>query len=73
MTLNQTLESRLIEKVRQLSREQIEQVEQFIDGLNAEKSDQSLSLAATKLSESAFNKVWDNSEDDIYNELSICG
>ncbi|CCQ51248.1 toxin-antitoxin system, antitoxin component, Xre family protein [Crocosphaera watsonii WH 8501] len=69
MTLNQTLESRLIEKVRQLSREQIEQVEQFIDGLNAEKSDQSLSLAATKLSESAFNKVWDNPEDDIYDEL----
>ena len=69
MTLNQTLESRLIEKVRQLSREQIEQVEQIIDGLNAEKSDQSLSLAATKLSESAFNKVWDNPEDDIYDEL----
>ena len=69
MTLNQTLESRLIEKVRQLSREQIEQVEQFIDGLNAEKSDQSLSLAATKLSESAFNKVWDNPEDDIYDKL----
>lgn len=69
MTLNQTLESRLIEKVRQLSREQIEQVEQFIDGLNAEKSDQSLSLAATKLSESAFNKVWYNPEDDIYDEL----
>ena len=69
MTLNQTLESRIIEKVRQLSREQIEQVEQFIDGLSAEKSDKSLSLAATKLSESAFNKVWDNPEDDIYQKL----
>ncbi len=69
MTLNQTLESRLLEKVKHLSPQQIEQVEQFIDALNAENSDQSLILAATKLSESAFHDVWDNPEDAIYDEL----
>jgi hypothetical protein len=56
-------------EVKQLSREQIEQVEQFVDALNTENHDQSLSLAATKLSESAFHDVWDNPEDAIYDEL----
>jgi hypothetical protein len=69
MTLNPTLQSRLIEKVKQLSPKQIEQVEKFIDALNTENPDQSLILAATKLSESAFNQVWDNPEDAIYDEL----
>ncbi|GBF79978.1 toxin-antitoxin system, antitoxin component, Xre family protein [Aphanothece sacrum] len=69
MTINNSLETRLIEKVKKLSWEQIQQVEQFIDSLNAEKTEQQLILSSTKLSESVFNKVWDNPEDAVYDDL----
>ncbi len=69
MTINQILAKRLLEKVKHLSSEQMEQVEEFIDSLNSENSDKALILASTKLSESSFSKVWDNPEDAVYDEL----
>ncbi len=69
MNVNQTVEKRLLKKVKHLSFEQMQQVEEFIDSLNSENSDKSLILASNQLSESSFNKVWDNPEDAVYDEL----
>ncbi len=69
MTANNTLENRLIEKVKQLSVEQIQQVEQFIDSLTQEDTERQLTLISTKLSESVFYKIWDNPEDADYDNL----
>ncbi len=72
MTTNNSLEileNRLIEKVKKLSLEQIQQVEQFIDSLSQQTTEQQLTVAATKLSESVFNKIWDNPEDAEYDNL----
>ena len=69
MDVNQTLEKRLLEKVKHLSFEQMEKVEGFIDSLDSENSDQALILASTQLSESSFNEVWDNPEDAVYDNL----
>ena len=69
MTANNILENRLMEKVKKLSVEQIQQVEQFIDYLSQENTDRQLTLISTKLSESVFNKIWDNCEDADYDNL----
>ena len=69
MNVNQILEKRLLKKVKHLSFEQMQQVEDFIDSLNSENADKALILASTKLSESSFNKVWNNPEDAVYDEL----
>jgi hypothetical protein len=69
MTANKILEYRLMEKVKKLSLKQIQQVEKFIDSLSQENTDKQLTLVSTKLSESAFNKIWDNPEDADYDNL----
>jgi len=67
MTINNALENRLIEKVRNLSVDQIQKVEQFIDSLCQEETE--LRFVSTKLSESVFGKIWDNPEDADYDNL----
>ena len=69
MTANNTLENRLMEKVKKLSVEQIQQVEQFIDSLTSEITERQLTQISTKLSESVFSKIWDNPEDAEYDNL----
>lgn len=65
------VEQRLIEKIRKLSSTRIVEIEDFIDFLSQreERSDENLTLAASKLSEASFAKVWDNSEDAAYDDL----
>ncbi len=62
-------EQRLIEKIRQLVPEQVVLVENFIDSLSGQNEDYNLTLAATKLSEPALRKIWDNPEDAEYDQL----
>ena len=69
MTTNKTLQHRLMTKVKKLSVEQIQQVEQFIDSLIQENTEQQLIHTYTKLSEPAFAKIWDNNEDADYDNL----
>jgi 16S rRNA G527 N7-methylase RsmG len=69
MSTNNALENRLIEKVKKLSLEQIQQVEQFIDSLGQQNTEQQLTFISTKLSESVFAKIWDNPEDTDYDNL----
>ena len=63
------LPEKLIEKVQKLSPEQIEKVENFIETLSKEKEDKELTSAYTKLSETAFSKIWYNPLDADYDHL----
>ncbi len=60
---------RLLEKIRHLVPEQILLVENFIDSLYEQEEDVNLTLAATKLSEPALQKIWDNPDDAEYDNL----
>lgn len=62
-------EQRLIEKIPQLVPEQVVLVENFIDALSQQDRDYNLTLAATKLSESVLQEIWDNPEDAEYDQL----
>jgi hypothetical protein len=64
-------EQRLVDKIRKLSSEKVIEVEDFIDFLSQRQTDpdQNLAIAATKLSEASFSKVWDNPEDAEYDNL----
>jgi hypothetical protein len=64
-------EQKLLDKIRKLPSEKVIEVEDFIDFLYQRQtdSDQNLALAATKLSEASFSKVWDNPEDAEYDNL----
>jgi len=66
-----TVEQRLLDKIRKLSSEKVIEVEDFIDFLYQRQtnSDQNLTIAAIKLSETSFSKVWDNPEDAEYDNL----
>ena len=61
--------SNLLEKIRSLPSEKIAEVEDFIDFLRQRDEDRRLTQAATRLSEDAFRKVWDNDEDAVYDQL----
>ena len=52
---------------------QIEKVENFIETLSQEKEDKELTSAYTKLSETAFSKIWDNPLDADYDHLKKNG
>ena len=59
----------LIEKIRTLSPEKVTEVVDFVDFLSHRDSDRRLVQAANQLGEPAFKKVWDNPEDDVYDNL----
>jgi len=59
----------LISKIRILPPERLMEVEDFIDFLRQTSEDRQIRLAAAKLSEDAFSKVWDNPEDAEYDSL----
>ena len=62
-------EQSLIEKIRRLPPDKAAAVEDFVDFLDRRDDDRRLVMAATKLSEDAFQRVWDNPEDAIYDDL----
>lgn len=69
--MNSEVEQRLIEKIRQMPRDRVLEVEDFVDFLNHRhpQSAPSLTQVATEVSEPSFAKVWDNSEDAVYDHL----
>ena len=69
MSKHRLQEQRLLEKIRTLPPEKIEEVEDFIEFLHQRSDYRLLTQAAGKLSEEAFRKVWDNPEDAIYDQL----
>jgi hypothetical protein len=56
----------LIEKIRALPDERLDEVEDFVDFIVSRSADRALVRAARTASVEAFAKVWDNPEDDIY-------
>ncbi|MFM7189525.1 MAG: hypothetical protein ACKOX2_01730, partial [Microcystaceae cyanobacterium] len=64
-------EEKIITKIRQLSPDKIQKLEEFIAQLSQPKnnSNQYLTLAASKLSESVLAKIWDNAEDSEYDKF----
>ena len=59
----------LIEKIRILPPEKLVEVEDFVDFLRQREEDRWLIRGAAKLSEAAFQKVWDNPDDAAYDQL----
>lgn len=59
----------LIEKIRRLPPEKAAEVEDFVDFLMLRDEERRLTAAATKLSEDAFQRVWDNPDDADYDRL----
>ena len=59
----------LLEKIRSLPAEKLAEVEDFVDFLRQRDGERRLTQAATKLSEDAFLRVWDNDEDAVYDQL----
>ena len=61
-------EQALIEKIRSLPPGKAAEVEDFVDFL-AQRDDARLTRAASRLSQEAFEKIWDNPEDAVYDDL----
>lgn len=62
-------EQAVIEKIRSLPPEKVIEVLDFVDFLCQRDEESSLVKSASKLSENAFGKVWDNPEDAEYDQL----
>jgi hypothetical protein len=58
----------LIEKIRSLPPDKVAKVEEFVDLLRT-SDDRLLIRAASKLSEDAFARVWENPDDAVYDRL----
>ena len=59
----------LLQKLLSLPPEKLAEVEDFVDFLRYRDEGANLSAAASRLSEDAFRKVWDNPEDADYDRL----
>jgi hypothetical protein len=59
----------LIKKIRRLPPDRQAEVEDFVDFLSRRDEDRRLTQAASRLSEDAFRRVWDNDADSAYDEL----
>jgi hypothetical protein len=62
-------EAELLAKIRRLPPERVAEVEDFVDFLRLRVEGQRLTQAASRLSESAFGRVWDNPDDADYDRL----
>ena len=62
-------EERLLEKIKRLPPEKAAEVEDFVDFLAQREGERELARAASRISEDAFAKVWDNEDDADYDRL----
>jgi hypothetical protein len=62
-------EEELLAKIRRLAPERVAEVEDFVDFLRQRDEEQQLTEAASRLSEPAFAKVWENPDDADYDRL----
>jgi hypothetical protein len=62
-------EQALLAKLRDLADERVAEVEDFVDFLRARDEHRQFIEAAARLSEPSLAAVWDNPEDDVYNDL----
>ncbi|MFN6482821.1 MULTISPECIES: toxin-antitoxin system, antitoxin component, Xre family protein [unclassified Nostoc] len=69
MQADSSSEQRLLEKIQKFPPEKVLLVEDFIDSLNLQNTDNSLTFVAAKLSEPVLLKIWDNPDDAEYDKL----
>lgn len=62
-------EEKILEKLRRLPPDRVAEVEDFVDFLSQRDEGQALAEAATRLSERAFARIWDQSDDADYDRL----
>ncbi len=67
--VQQVADETLIDKIRSLPPEKVAEIEDFVDFLKLRDQERRLTQAATKLSEDAFRRVWDNPDDAEYDRL----
>ncbi|NES69045.1 MAG: DUF2281 domain-containing protein [Okeania sp. SIO2D1] len=53
-----------IAKIRSLPPDKVAEIIDFVDFVSQQHQQQSLTHSITQLSETAFEKIWDNPEDD---------
>ena len=59
----------LLAKIRDLPANRLAEVEDFIDFIRSRELGQTLTRAAAASSEPAFAAIWNNPEDDVYDDL----
>lgn len=59
----------IIQKIRTLSPDEVAEVVDFVDFISQKDRNRRLLKAGNKLAEDAFKKVWDNTEDEVYDRL----
>lgn len=62
-------EEELLQKVRSLPPERVAEIEDFVDFLRLRDEERRLTEAASRLSESAFDRVWKNPDNDDYDRV----
>jgi len=62
-------EEELLAKIRRLPPERVAEVEDFVDFLRQRDDERGLMEAASRLSEAAFARVWENPDDADYDRL----
>ena len=69
MATNKDYMKTLLGKLDELPPERVVEVEDFVDFLCHREQDQHLVQSAAHTSQTAFQKVWDNPEDAVYDRL----
>jgi hypothetical protein len=59
----------LIEKIKALPPERLDEVEDFVDFIASRAQERSLARAAAATSADVFAKIWSNPDDDAYDAL----
>jgi hypothetical protein len=59
----------LIEKIKALPPERVDEVEDFVDFIAARAQDRALVRAAAQVSAPVVEKAWNNPDDDAYDAL----
>lgn len=69
MYLLEVSEPAVLEKLRHLPAEKLAEAMDFIDSLLARSQDGDVRHTVAQLNSATFAKVWDNAEDDVYDQL----
>ena len=59
----------LIDKIKALPPERLDEVEDFVDFIASRANERSLTRAAAATSGAIFSNIWSNPDDDVYDAL----
>lgn len=67
--MNDFVRDALIAKIAELPENRVSEIIDFVDFIRQREMDRALTRDAMRASEPALARVWDNPEDDVYNDL----